>query len=94
MKDSDTLDLKISDYYNFITHMKSKAGKNEFVLAFDSGDLAQGSGLSDATPVYGSFLFEIFKELPVDAQTIGLMLYFIFLFFFVQEIMKYIITPP
>jgi 2',3'-cyclic-nucleotide 2'-phosphodiesterase (5'-nucleotidase family) len=70
-KDPVELDLKISDYYNFISHMKGNAEKNEIVLAFDSGDLAQGSGLSDATPVYGSFLFEMFKELPIDAQTIG-----------------------
>jgi 2',3'-cyclic-nucleotide 2'-phosphodiesterase (5'-nucleotidase family) len=70
-RESEILDLKISDYYNFLTHMKANAKKNEIVLAFDSGDLAQGSGLSDATVPYGSFLFEMFKELPIDAQTIG-----------------------
>jgi 2',3'-cyclic-nucleotide 2'-phosphodiesterase (5'-nucleotidase family) len=61
-KESPELDLKFPDYYNFITHMKNNAEKNEIVLSFDSGDLVQGSGLSDATPIYGSFLFGCLKS--------------------------------
>jgi 2',3'-cyclic-nucleotide 2'-phosphodiesterase (5'-nucleotidase family) len=51
--------------------MKQKAGPDEIVLAIDSGDILEGTGLSDATSPEGSFIVDIFKTLPIDVMTLG-----------------------
>eukprot|EP00770_Monocercomonoides_exilis_P007010 MONOS_6974.1-p1 / transcript=MONOS_6974.1 / gene=MONOS_6974 / organism=Monocercomonoides_exilis_PA203 / gene_product=5' nucleotidase family protein / transcript_product=5' nucleotidase family protein / location=Mono_scaffold00229:57355-59261(-) / protein_length=510 / sequence_SO=supercontig / SO=protein_coding / is_pseudo=false len=65
------LDVTAGDVYNFIDHMKAKKQSNEVVFAFDTGDLTQGTGLSDATNVQGDFVFEVIKKMNYDSLCIG-----------------------
>ncbi|KAA6381167.1 MAG: hypothetical protein EZS28_023307 [Streblomastix strix] len=63
------LDADIVDYYNFVRHTKELL-TNHIVLAFDSGDQTQGTGLSDLTQIPGEFIFEMLKQVPIDGFTI------------------------
>eukprot|EP00770_Monocercomonoides_exilis_P015911 MONOS_15861.1-p1 / transcript=MONOS_15861.1 / gene=MONOS_15861 / organism=Monocercomonoides_exilis_PA203 / gene_product=5' nucleotidase family protein / transcript_product=5' nucleotidase family protein / location=Mono_scaffold01384:159-1388(-) / protein_length=391 / sequence_SO=supercontig / SO=protein_coding / is_pseudo=false len=65
------LDADLGDLYNYIYWKKSRKDPNEIVLAFDTGDYTQGTGLSDATPVQGEFIFEQVKRIPYDGLCIG-----------------------
>ena len=38
---------------------------------FDSGDIVEGTGLSDATAVHGEAILPIVRQVPYDAITIG-----------------------
>ncbi|KAA6398204.1 MAG: putative phosphoprotein phosphatase [Streblomastix strix] len=64
------LDADIADYYNFVQHAKELL-TNHTVLAFDSGDQTQGTGLSDYTKTSGEFIFEMLEKVPIDGFTIG-----------------------
>ncbi|KAA6375007.1 MAG: putative 5' nucleotidase family protein [Streblomastix strix] len=64
------LDADIADYYNFVQHTKELLTKH-IVLAFDSGDQTQGTGLSDQTLIPGEFIFEMLEKVPIDGFTIG-----------------------
>jgi 2',3'-cyclic-nucleotide 2'-phosphodiesterase (5'-nucleotidase family) len=60
------------DYVTFARHMKHKAGNMGVdLLIVDTGDLHDGTGLSDATNPDGEDSNEVFKELDYDLLTIG-----------------------
>jgi 2',3'-cyclic-nucleotide 2'-phosphodiesterase (5'-nucleotidase family) len=42
-----------------------------YLLLLDSGDLIEGTGLSDATPVHGEFIWPLVKQIPYSALTMG-----------------------
>eukprot|EP00003_Mantamonas_plastica_P029426 TRINITY_DN6966_c0_g1_i3.p1 TRINITY_DN6966_c0_g1~~TRINITY_DN6966_c0_g1_i3.p1 ORF type:complete len:555 (+),score=155.56 TRINITY_DN6966_c0_g1_i3:86-1666(+) len=71
---NETLNTDFGHLASFLSHMKAKAeaDKSEFFL-FDSGDLIEGTGLSDATPVHGTNIFKITEQLEqsYDGMTIG-----------------------
>jgi 2',3'-cyclic-nucleotide 2'-phosphodiesterase (5'-nucleotidase family) len=48
----------------------ARAAGEEFFL-FDTGDLVEGTGLSDATPVHGQYIFPIAQQVGYDGITIG-----------------------
>ncbi|KAH7829584.1 putative 5' nucleotidase family protein [Monocercomonoides exilis] len=64
-------DAGVWDLYNFVDYYKRTAGPNDLVLLLDTGDLTQGTGLSDATPIQGQFIFDVMKLLPFDGLAIG-----------------------
>lgn len=65
------LNLDLGDFHNFVAHMKEKVNEGESVFYFDSGDVTQGTGLSDAIYPYGMIIYEMMAEMPLDAMTIG-----------------------
>jgi 2',3'-cyclic-nucleotide 2'-phosphodiesterase (5'-nucleotidase family) len=41
-------------------------------LLFDTGDLIEGTGLSDATPIHGQYIFDIIKNISTyNGLTMG-----------------------
>lgn len=63
------------DYVTFTNHMKHKAGNMGVdLLIVDTGDLHDGTGLSDATNPDGELTNDLFKELDYDLLTIGKLL--------------------
>lgn len=70
---NSTLNGDFGDFHSLLIHMKKSAINNgeEFFL-FDTGDLIEGTGLSDATTIHGQFIFDIIKNVSTyDALTIG-----------------------
>ncbi|KAJ4455412.1 putative 5' nucleotidase family protein [Paratrimastix pyriformis] len=65
------MNADFGDLYDLTTHMKAAATPSSPVFLFDTGDLVQGTGLSDATPIPGQFIFEVAKRIPYDALTCG-----------------------
>jgi 2',3'-cyclic-nucleotide 2'-phosphodiesterase (5'-nucleotidase family) len=66
------VDADYGDLVSFISHMRDRArerGVELFVV--NTGDLVDGTGMSDATPVAGEFLTPILRMVPYDALTIG-----------------------
>ena len=66
------VDADYGDLVSFVQHLHALAdarGVDLFVL--NTGDLVDGTGMSDATPVAGEFLAPILKRIPYDALTIG-----------------------
>eukprot|EP00770_Monocercomonoides_exilis_P009699 MONOS_9651.1-p1 / transcript=MONOS_9651.1 / gene=MONOS_9651 / organism=Monocercomonoides_exilis_PA203 / gene_product=5' nucleotidase family protein / transcript_product=5' nucleotidase family protein / location=Mono_scaffold00406:16251-20821(+) / protein_length=884 / sequence_SO=supercontig / SO=protein_coding / is_pseudo=false len=61
----------LGDIESFVEHKKLGAGPNEYVFFFDTGDLSQGTGLSDASPIQGEFVFETIKRMSYDGLSIG-----------------------
>ena len=60
------------DVYSFIQHMKSKAHQEgRDLLVVDSGDLHDGTGLSDTTTLDGEITDEIFKNVDFDVLAVG-----------------------
>ena len=60
------------DVYSFIHRMKHKAHhEGRDLLVVDSGDLHDGTGLSDTTIPDGEITDEIFKYLDYDLLSIG-----------------------
>lgn len=58
-----TLNADFGDFHSLLLHMKANAIKNgEEFLLFDTGDLIEGTGLSDATDIHGEYIFEIIKN--------------------------------
>eukprot|EP00033_Pygsuia_biforma_P000238 GCRY01000297.1.p1 GENE.GCRY01000297.1~~GCRY01000297.1.p1 ORF type:complete len:513 (+),score=111.91 GCRY01000297.1:164-1702(+) len=64
------LDADYGDLSSFVTHMKADCEKNqrEFLL-FDTGDILEGTGLSDSTPVHGEYIFPVVMEAVGDDLT-------------------------
>jgi len=59
---NETLNADFGDFASLVQHMKEYAeNNNEVFLLFDSGDLIEGTGLSDATPIHGEYIFPIVK---------------------------------
>jgi 2',3'-cyclic-nucleotide 2'-phosphodiesterase (5'-nucleotidase family) len=60
------------DFVTFTRRMKQTAGNmGADLLIVDTGDLHDGSGLSDATKVDGELSMPIFSEIDYDLLTIG-----------------------
>jgi 2',3'-cyclic-nucleotide 2'-phosphodiesterase (5'-nucleotidase family) len=60
------------DVYSFIQHMKRKAHQEgRDLLLVDSGDLHDGTGLSDTTTLDGEITDEIFKNVDFDVLAVG-----------------------
>jgi len=60
------------DVYSFIHHMKHKAhSEGRDLLIVDTGDLHDGTGLSDTTNPDGKITDEIFKYVDFDLLSIG-----------------------
>ena len=58
--------------YSFVHHMKEKAhSEGRDLILVDSGDLHDGTGLSDTTPLDGEITDEIFKYIDYDLLSIG-----------------------
>jgi len=67
-----TLDADFGDFGSLVTHMRESATlKNENFFLFDSGDQMEGTGLSDATPTQGFYIYPVFQKLNFDGLTIG-----------------------
>lgn len=66
------VDADYGDLVSFISHMKDRAQERGVELyVVNTGDLVDGTGMSDATPVAGEFLTPILRMVPYDALTIG-----------------------
>ena len=66
------VDADYGDLTSFVRHLHETAdarGVDLFVL--NTGDLVDGTGMSDATPVAGEFLAPILQRIPYDGLTIG-----------------------
>ena len=66
------VDVDYGDLTSFVRHLHDLAdvrGVDLFVL--NTGDLVDGTGMSDATPVAGEFLAPILQRIPYDGLTIG-----------------------
>jgi len=60
------------DVFSFVQHMRDKAHKEgRDLLLIDTGDLHDGTGLSDTTVPDGKITDEIFKHLDYDLLSIG-----------------------
>ncbi|KAK2768377.1 hypothetical protein FQN54_000232 [Arachnomyces sp. PD_36] len=60
------------DYASFVRHMRAKADDLEVdLLLVDTGDLHDGSGLSDATDLNGEVSNKIYTEIDYDLLAIG-----------------------
>jgi 2',3'-cyclic-nucleotide 2'-phosphodiesterase (5'-nucleotidase family) len=60
------------DVYSFIHRMKRKAHREgRDLLVVDSGDLHDGTGLSDTTHIDGEITDEIFKSVDYDLLSVG-----------------------
>lgn len=68
-----TLNADFGDFRSMLLHMQANAIKNgEEFLLFDTGDLIEGTGLSDATPIHGQYIFEIIKNVSTyNGLTMG-----------------------
>ncbi|GJJ76673.1 hypothetical protein EMPS_09032 [Entomortierella parvispora] len=60
------------DFSSFLSHMREQAvHRRKDLLVVDSGDLHDGNGLSDATPLDGEVSNPIFQKINYDALAIG-----------------------
>ncbi|KAG0237984.1 Metallo-dependent phosphatase-like protein [Mortierella sp. GBAus27b] len=60
------------DFASFLAHMREQAAiRRKDLLVVDSGDLHDGNGLSDATPLDGQVSNPIFEMINYDALAIG-----------------------
>ncbi|KAG0209374.1 hypothetical protein BGX28_010362 [Mortierella sp. GBA30] len=60
------------DFSSFISHMRDQAKhRRKDLLVVDSGDLHDGNGLADATPLDGQVSNPIFEKINYDALAIG-----------------------
>ena len=65
-------DADYADLLSFIEHMKDTArslGKDLWIV--NTGDVVDGTGISNLTPVNGANLLPLLQALPFDAVTIG-----------------------
>jgi 2',3'-cyclic-nucleotide 2'-phosphodiesterase (5'-nucleotidase family) len=66
------IDTDYGDLVSFVHHMHQRAaerGVDLFVV--NTGDIVDGTGMSDATPIAGEFLTPILQRIPYDGFTIG-----------------------
>ncbi|KAF9115340.1 hypothetical protein BGX27_008221 [Mortierella sp. AM989] len=60
------------DFASFLYHMRQQAiHRRKDLLVIDSGDLHDGNGLSDATPINGQVTNPIFQKINYDVLAIG-----------------------
>ncbi|KAF9326523.1 hypothetical protein BGZ91_001893 [Linnemannia elongata] len=60
------------DFSSFLYHMRQQAAyRRKDLLVVDSGDLHDGNGLGDATPVNGQYTRPIYQKINYDALSIG-----------------------
>ncbi|KAF9436911.1 hypothetical protein BGZ76_002575 [Entomortierella beljakovae] len=60
------------DFASFLAHMRQQAAhRRKDLLVVDSGDLHDGNGLADATPVSGEISDPIFQKVNYDILAIG-----------------------
>jgi 2',3'-cyclic-nucleotide 2'-phosphodiesterase (5'-nucleotidase family) len=70
--DTAPQDADYADLLAFVEHMKSQAaaeGKDLWVV--NSGDVVDGTGISNLSPVNGANLLPLLQQMPFDAVTIG-----------------------
>lgn len=68
----ESIDSDYGDLLSFIGHMHDLAGaRGVDLFVVNTGDIVDGTGMSDATPVAGEFLTPILQLIPYDAMTIG-----------------------
>ena len=61
------LDADYGDLRSFYHHVKAAADQQGCdVFFFNSGDLLEGTGLSDSTPVHGEAVTPLVQQMPVD----------------------------
>ncbi|KNC82535.1 hypothetical protein SARC_05183 [Sphaeroforma arctica JP610] len=67
-----TYNCDIGDVYSFTTHMRELANnRNSSFMMFDSGDLIEGTGISDATEMHGLYIFKTLTHLNYDGLAVG-----------------------
>lgn len=67
-----TLNCDYGDFASLVERLRAAAAQEgSELLVLDSGDLVEGTGLSDATPIHGEFIFPIAQQVDYDALTIG-----------------------
>ncbi|KAF9086187.1 hypothetical protein BGX29_001539 [Mortierella sp. GBA35] len=60
------------DFSSFLYHMRQQANhRRKDLLVVDSGDLHDGNGLADATPLNGEATSPIYQKIAYDALAIG-----------------------
>eukprot|EP00128_Syssomonas_multiformis_P005297 Colp12_sorted_trinity150504_noHs@5837 len=67
------LNADFGDFKSLIDHMSTNSKETQAYdfLLMDTGDLVEGTGLSDATPIHGQYILNVIAELPYDAMTVG-----------------------
>jgi hypothetical protein len=67
------LDADFGDFASLLEHLNADADANNYdLLVFDSGDLIEGTGLSDASAIHGQYIFPIIEMVGnYTALTIG-----------------------
>jgi 2',3'-cyclic-nucleotide 2'-phosphodiesterase (5'-nucleotidase family) len=66
------LDCDFGDWVSFMEHRRAWAKANNVELfLFDTGDLIEGTGLSDAAPIHGQYIFPPTLNVSYDGMTIG-----------------------
>ncbi|KAK2951791.1 putative phosphoprotein phosphatase [Blattamonas nauphoetae] len=66
-----SMDADLADLHSAISIMKKKQSDSNLVFAFDTGDLMDGTGLSELTTPKGKSIFYAMKSMPYDAMSIG-----------------------
>eukprot|EP01112_Ceratiomyxa_fruticulosa_P010925 TRINITY_DN2916_c0_g1_i1.p1 TRINITY_DN2916_c0_g1~~TRINITY_DN2916_c0_g1_i1.p1 ORF type:complete len:551 (-),score=112.53 TRINITY_DN2916_c0_g1_i1:390-2042(-) len=63
---NETLNADFGDFHSLVQHLlaNAQAAGEEFFL-FDTGDLIEGTGLSDATPIHGQYVFPIVQNVTL-----------------------------
>lgn len=65
-----TLNADFGDFVSLIEHLREDETRT--VLVIDSGDVIEGTGLSDVSEIDGQYIFPIFQQVPnFAALTIG-----------------------
>lgn len=68
------LDADYGDFVSMVSHAKATAlSRGEDLLVFDTGDLIEGTGISDAVPggYHGEYIVPMVSKAPFDALTMG-----------------------
>ena len=70
--DTAVQDADYADLLSFIEHLKETArGLGKDLWFVNTGDVVDGTGISNLTPVNGANLLPLLQALPFDAVTIG-----------------------
>ena len=69
----DNLDADFGDFASLVQHMSENArASGDVFLLYDSGDLTEGTGLSDAYQIHGYYIFPIIEDVgKYTALSIG-----------------------